>query len=342
MKSLKIVLLFDISINIEPKDYGEYWNNPDWKTEKDIKNTLTKLGHQVIPFGIHDDIEPLLNLIKEEKPDLVFNLSEAFSGRRDFEPNLTALLQLIGMPFTGAGPMSLQLCKDKGLTKIILGYHQIKTPQFVVAKKGKSITSIKNFQFPAIVKPLQLESSEGISQDSYVDNEKDAIARIKFIHERYGVDVIVEEFIDGREIYVSILGNEKLSVFPPREMIFKQIPDDEPKFATYRSKWDQDYRKKWGIDSDWAKELPESTHKKINDVCKKIYRLLNIQGFGRIDLRVKGDDIYFIEANPNPSIARKEDYALSASKGGVEYEELISRIISLSLSSSTVQTDAVN
>lgn len=334
MKSLKVLLLFDLSISLTREEYVDYWNTPDWKTERDVRNTLLKLGHEVIPYGIHDDIEPFLKIVKEEKPDLVFNMSEAFSGKRNFEPNLTALMELVGVPFTGAGPMSLQLCKDKGLTKSILGYHEISTPKFLVAKKSRPfpLSALRKFPFPAFIKPLQLESSEGIAQMSYAANEKEAAARVKYIHDKLGVDAIVEEFIDGREVYVSILGNDKLSVFPPRELFFKQVPDSEPKFATFKSKWDREYRKKWGIDSGWVDELPESTQKKLNDVCKKIYRLLNIQGFGRIDLRIRGDEIYFIEANPNPSIAKKEDYALSANKAGVEYDELIAKIVSLSLS----------
>ena len=332
MKSLKIVLLFDLSVDISPEEYDLYWSDPDWKTEKEVKKTLTDLGHEVIPYGIHNDIEPFLKLVKETKPDLVFNMSEAFSGNRDLEPNMTALLQLVGVPFTGAGPMSLQLCKDKGLTKVILDYHGILTPKFLVIKKSRAVPSLKKFEFPAIVKPLQLESSEGISQNSYVENEKEALARIEFIHEKLGVDAIIEEFINGREVYVSILGNEKLHVFPPRELFFRQVPEDEPKIATYRIKWDRAYRKKWGIDSGWADKMSETEEKKLQEVCKKIYRLLQIQGFGRIDLRIKDNgDIYFIEANPNPSIAKKEDYALSAHKAGMPYEELISKIVSLSL-----------
>jgi D-alanine-D-alanine ligase len=332
MKSLKIVLLFDLSEDISPEEYNQYWNNPDWKTEKEVRKTLTDLGHTVIPFGIHNDIEPFLKIVKESKPDLVFNMSEAFSGKRDFEPNMTALLQLVGVPFTGAGPMSLQLCKDKGLTKVILDYHGILTPKFIVVKKSKLLPSLKKFQFPAIVKPLQLESSEGISQNSYVENEEEAVIRIKFIHEKLGASAIIEEFIDGREVYVSVLGNEKLHVFPARELFFGQVPEDEPKIATYRIKWDPAYRKKWGIDSGWASNMSDSETKRLREVCKKIYRLLQIQGFGRIDLRIKDNgDIYFIEANPNPSIARKEDYALSANKAGIAYEDLISKIVSLSL-----------
>lgn len=331
MKSLKVLLLFDLSLNLPADHYADYWNTPDWKPEKDVRNTLTKLGHEVIPYGIFDDIEALIHTIKEKKPDLVFNMSEAFSGKRDLEPNLTALMQLIGIPFTGSGPMSLQLCKDKGLTKIILDYHEINTPKFVVAKKAQPLPSLKKFQFPAFIKPLQLESSEGISQMSYVQNEKEAFARVEFIHDRLGSDAIIEEFIDGREVYVSLLGNEKLTVFPPRELFFTEIADNEPKFATFKSKWDQEYRKKWGIDSGWMDQLSEPTHKKMNEMCKKIYKLLHIQGFGRIDLRLKNDEVYFIEANPNPSIAKKEDFALSASKGGMDYEDLIAKIVSLAM-----------
>lgn len=334
MKSLKVLLLFDLSVNLKPEEYADYWPTAEWKTERDVRNTLIKLGHEVIPLGIHDDIDPFLKIVKDQKPDLVFNMSEAFSGQRNFEPNLTALMELVGVPFTGAGPMSLQICKDKGLTKSILGYHEISTPKFLVAKKSRPfpLSALRKFPFPAFIKPLQLESSEGIAQVSYAANEKEALARVKYIHDKLGVDAIVEEFIDGREVYVSILGNDKLSVFPTRELFFKQIPDNEPKFATYKSKWDREYRKKWGIDSGWVDELSEPMQKKLNEVCKKIYRLLNIQGFGRIDLRIRGEEIYFIEANPNPSIAKKEDYALSAHKAGVEYDDLIARIVSLSLS----------
>jgi D-alanine-D-alanine ligase len=332
MKSLRILLLFDLSVKIAPEDYKLYWDTPDWKAEKDIKVSLKKLGHEVISLGVFNDIEPIIQTVQNEKPDLVFNMSEAFSGNRDLEPDMTSLLQLMGVPFTGATALGLRLCKDKGLTKIILNYHRIRTPHFLIAKKSSPPKSLKKFKFPAFIKPLQLESSEGISQSSYVENEKDALARLKFVHENLGVDAIIEEFIAGREIYVSVLGNEKLTVFPPRELFFKEVPEDEPKFATYRSKWDKDYRKKWGIDTGYVKSMPESLQKNINETCKKIYKLLSIQGYGRIDLRVKDNgEIYFIEANPNPSIGKNEDYALSAARDGLTYEDLLSKIIALAL-----------
>lgn len=337
MKNLKIILLFDLSIELPQDEYKHYWNTPDWKAERDVRNALQNLGHEVIPYGIFNDIESFIKLVKNEKPDLVFNMSEAFSGHRLLEPHITSLMQMVGVPFTGTGPMSLQLCKDKGLTKVILNYHKISTPQFSVVKKGKVITKeakkeLKNFTYPAFVKPLQLESSEGISQSSYVENEKQALERVEFIHQKYDTDAIVEEFIHGREVYVSLLGNDKVIAFPPRELFFKKISEDEPKFATYNSKWNQSYRKKWGIDSGWANDLSMSMQKKIYRTCKQIYKVLGMQGFGRIDLRIRGEEIFFIEANPNPSIAKKEDYALSAHKAGVDYEQLIAKIVALSLS----------
>ncbi|NUM87738.1 MAG: ATP-grasp domain-containing protein [Bdellovibrionales bacterium] len=329
-KSLKIVLLFDLSEPIPQERYADHWKDPDWRTESDVRNALARLGHQVIPLGLHDSLDPLLELLRKDKPDLVFNLSEAFRGDRDFEPHIVAALELLGVPVTGSGPMGLKLCKDKGLTKEILGYHRVRIPRFLTAKRGRPVASLRRFPFPAIIKPLRLESSEGISQLSFVENEKDAAARVKFIHERLGADAIVEEYIDGRELYVSVLGNEKLAVLPAREIFFHEVPKDEPKMATFRAKWDEDYRKKWGIQNGFARALPPSVAERLEETCKKIYRLLRIRGYGRIDLRVKENgEIYFIEANPNPSIGRHEDFALSAGKADLAYDDLIAKIVSL-------------
>lgn len=332
MKSLKIVLLFDLSMNMTASDCAAYWNEPDWKPEKDIKTALMNLGHHVIPFGIYDDITGLIDLIQKQKVDLVFNMSEAFLNKRELQPQLIALLELLNIPFTGAHSECLQICKSKGLTKMILNHHHILTPQFEIVKKNMAKPTLKDFRFPGFVKPLDLEASEGISLSSYVQNEKEALARIEFIHNNLNADAILEEFIDGREMYVGVIGNEQVTAFAPRELFFKDMDERTPKFATYRSKWDQKYRKKWGIDSGWAKDLSEFTEKKLLDVSKKIYRLLQIQGYGRIDFRVKNNQIYFIEANPNPSIAKKEDFALSAAKSGINYDQLIEKIVKLALS----------
>ena len=327
---LTILLLFDLSLDIKPKQYDDYWNTEEWRIEGNVRDVLVDQGHEVIALGVHDNIDILIQTIQKKKPDVVFNMSEAFAGKRDFEPNLVALLELLNIPYTGSGPAGLQLCKNKGITKEILANHEINIPKFLIAKRSHPPRNLKDFSYPAFIKPIELEASEGISQGSFVATEKEALDRIRFIHERLEVDAIVEEYIDGRELYVSILGNEKLTVFPPRELFFSEVPKGQPKFATFRAKWDDQYRKKWGIRSGVAKPLPSSVEKKMGDFCKKIYRHLGIRGYGRIDLRVKENgEIYFIEANPNPSIAKHEDFARSAAKSGLSYPELISKILML-------------
>jgi D-alanine-D-alanine ligase len=330
MAKLKVLLLFDLSVAIKKEEYSEYLKTEDWKTEAGILRVLKKLGHEVTLFGLHDDIQPLVDELRNHRPDLVFNLCEAFSGDRNFEPHVASLLELMKIPYTGAGVMALKICKDKGLTKKLLSYHRIHLPRFELSHRSRPLRSLRKFTYPAFIKPLKLEASEGISQVSFANNEKEALERVKFVNERLGVDAMVEEYIDGREIYVSILGNDRLQIFPSRELFFKQVPEGEPKFATFRAKWNESYRKKWGIDTGSAKSFPEDVENRINDTCRKIYKLLQLKGYGRIDLRVRDNgEVYFIEANPNPSIAREDDFALSAEKGGMDYESLIAKVISL-------------
>ena len=331
MRSLKVLLLFDLEVQIPREEYKSYLKTEEWKNEAMVLAALQRLGHDVRLLGLKDSLTPLLEEIEKNRPDVVFNLSEAFNGNRDFEPHLVALLELMKVPYTGCGPDGLRICKDKGLTKKILAYHHLHIPKFVVARKSQPIQKLSHFQFPAIIKPLALEASEGIAQLSLCSNEKEALERIRYVNEKLGVEAIVEEYIEGRELYVGILGNEKLTVFPPRELFFKEVPKGEPKFATWRAKWDEAYRKKWGIDSGPAAAIPQATQLKIFDACKRIYRVLQIRGYGRIDLRLREDGQFvFIEANPNPSIAKDEDFAKGASKADLDYDALIAKIISLS------------
>jgi D-alanine-D-alanine ligase len=330
-KNLRILLLFDGTYYPDPAKYDEFWEMPTWKTEADVRRALLALGHEVVPFGIHDELEILTDTLRNGGFDLVFNLCEAFRNERRLEPNVVSLMEMLGTRYSGCTSMGLRLCKDKGLTKEILGYHRLRTPKFLVAKRSRPPRNLRHIEYPAFIKPLQLESSEGISQYSFAPTEKDAVNRMKYVHERLGVDAIIEEYIEGRELYVSILGNEKLTVMPIRELLFREVPEGEPKFATFKAKWSEDYRKRWGISSDYAQGLEPALEARILETCKRIYRHLKMRGYGRIDLRVKANgEIYFIEANPNPSIAADEDFALSAAKAGIPYEELIAKILSLS------------
>ncbi len=330
-RKLKILLLVDINFKPpEDHDYSEYLRTDVWTNEKHIFKALQRLGHDVKIFGVYQDIIPLIEEVKKNRPDLVFNSCEAFQDDRSMEPNIAGLVELLGVPITGTGSLGLQLCKDKGLTKKILSYHRIRVPNFEISNRKNPIRSLKNFPYPVFIKPLGAEASEGIAQMSFAETEKACIDRVKFIHESLEADAIIEEFIDGRELYVSIMGNSHLTVFPSREIFFSKIPDDEPKFASFKAKWDDAYRKKWGIRWGPAKKLPEETTKKIISTCKKIYKLFHLKGYGRIDLRIKDEkDVVFLEANPNPSLSQDDDFPSSARLAGISFDKMIERIVHL-------------
>ncbi|MBI2606762.1 MAG: ATP-grasp domain-containing protein [Deltaproteobacteria bacterium] len=330
-KPLKLLLLFDIGEKPpENQDFTEIFKHDDWKPEVLLVRALKNLGHDVKPFGLFDDIRPLIDEVTRDRPDLVFNQCEAFRGGRQHEPNAASLLELLDLKYTGASAHALQICKDKSLTKKILSFHRIRVPRFVVSKKARPLRKLPGFAFPAFTKPLKLEASEGIAQMSFADNEKDALDRVRFIHESLGTDAIVEEYIEGRELYVGVLGNERLKILPTRELFFAQVPDGEPKFATFKAKWDDNYRKKWGIKGGAAKPIAPKAEKHLADVSRKIYQLFQVRGFARIDFRLTpADEIVFLEANPNPSLAKDDDFALAAEKAGITYEQLLEQIIAL-------------
>ncbi|HMD50916.1 MAG TPA: ATP-grasp domain-containing protein, partial [Bryobacteraceae bacterium] len=239
-----------------------------------------------------------------------------------------ALLELMKARYTGARPDGLMLCKDKALAKKLLAYHRVRVPHFVISTESRPLKRLKRFVFPAFVKPIGEESSDGISKASFAKSEEEALERARFIQEKFHCDALIEEYIEGRELYLSVLGNRKLTVFPPREIFFNEVPEDEPKFATYQAKWNDAYRKKWGIQNGPARELPPDLADKLTRLARKVYRVLKIQGFGRIDVRVKpSGEIVTIEANPNPSLAREDDFAQSAAAAGMDYDALIQKIL---------------
>lgn len=331
MGKLKILVLFD-SAGTPPadQDFREEFKSKDFGTEKDVITALKKLGHYVRTLGVYDDINIIVEEIKENEPDVVFNLTEQFLGHSHFDRNVVGLLELLEVPYTGSNPAALMLCKNKGITKKILTYHKIKVPNFAIFYRGKKIFKPQKLRFPLFIKPLREEASTGIAKASFVEDDKCFIERVEFIQETLNQDVIAEEYIDGREFYVSILGNKRLQVFPIREIKFGKLEDDSPKIATYKAKWDLKYRKKWGIRNTFATGIPEDTENRIFNICKRAYKVLHIHGYGRIDLRLtKDNEVYILEANPNPHIEDGEDFAKSAEKAGINYPELIQRIVNL-------------
>ncbi len=328
-KKLRVLALFDaIRPTTIDQDLSAEMKTDDWKTEANVLGALKVLNYPTEHLAIFDDLDLLRQKVESFKPDVIFNLADQFKNNRGFDQNIVSFLEMQGVPFTGCGATGLVLCKHKGISKKILGYHRIHVPNFVVIPRGHRISRPRNLKFPILVKPVKEEASYGISQASFVENDEAFRERVTFIHEKHDGDVIAEEYIDGRELYVGLMGNMRLDVFPIRELVFRDIPDNQPKIATYSAKWNERYRKRRGLENQFAENLDPALAKRIEQTCKRIYRLLTISGYGRIDLRLtSGNEIYFIEANPNPILAEDEDFALAAGKAGLSYPQLIDRII---------------
>lgn len=333
-RKLKVLALFDaMSPESSQHDLKTYLEVEERKTEADVLKALGELDHTVEHLAIFDDLDVLRQKLQTFEPNVIFNLADQFKNNRGFDQNIAAFLAMHGVPFTGCGSTGMMLCRHKGISKKILGYHRVRVPGFVTIARGKRIGRPKQLRFPILVKPLKEQASLGISQASFVENDDQFRERVQFIHEKFDNDVIAEEYIEGRELYVSVMGNHKLQVFPIRELVFREVPPDEPKIATYRAKWDEEYRKRWGLENRFAEGLEPALATQIIQTCKRIYRLLTIDGYARIDLRLtKNNELYFIEANPNPMLADGEDFALSAQRAGLKYPDLIDRILRLALS----------
>lgn len=330
-KKIKVILLFDSPYS-KPRgyDFQEEFKHIDWDTERDVFGALKECGYEVSILGLFNDISILPEEIVEFRPDVIFNLAEVFNQKTHLDKNVASLLEMLDVPYTGAQPASLLICNNKGLSKKILSFHRIKVPNFHTFHRNRRVWFPKSLKLPIIVKPLSEEASRGISQASVVDNENSFIERINFIHQRMNADAIAEEYIEGRELYVSILGNKRIQVLPPREMKFGQLPNDEARIATYKAKWDDNYRAKWDIKSVFAGKLPNGVDKKIEDICKRAYRALNMQCYARFDIRItQNGTVYVIEVNANPCLAKCDEVAQSAERIGISYNQLIKKIITL-------------
>jgi D-alanine-D-alanine ligase len=332
-KKLKVLALFDaVRPTTLDQDLTPELKTADWKTEAAVLQALDALGYPHEHLALFDDLDLLRQKLQTFSPDVIFNLADQFRNNRAFDQHIVSLLAMKDIPFTGCGSTGLTLCKHKAISKKILSYHRIHTPHFVTIPRGKRCVRPKHLKFPILVKPLKEEASYGIAQASFVETDEQFRERVTYLHENTDNDVIAEEYIEGRELYVSLIGNHRLQVFPIRELVFREVPPDEPKIATYKAKWDEAYRERWGLENRFAEGLEPALVRQIEAVCKRIYHLLTIDGYARIDLRLNAqNEIYFIEANPNPALAPDEDFAESALKAGIAYPQLIDRIARLGL-----------
>jgi len=303
-----------------------------WRTEYDVISTLTAMGHEVQALGVHDDLGDIRRASSDWKPHIAFNLLEAFDDITIFDQNVVSHLELLKLSYTGCNPRGLLLARDKSLSKKLLAYHRIPVPECEVFRIGRPIRRPKRLQFPLIVKSLTQEASIGISQASVVESDEKLKERVTFVHESIGTAALVERYIEGREIYVGVLGNQTLQALPVWELFFTNMPEGAKRIAPDRVKWSVKYQNKYGIDSGPAKDLPDLLGSQIQHLCKRAYRALELSGYARIDLRLdETGNLWVLEANPNPQIARGEDFAASAEKVGLTYEGVLQRIINLGI-----------
>jgi D-alanine-D-alanine ligase len=305
--------------------------NPEWRMEWDVVTTLRKRGHELLVIGVYDDLTPIRKAIEGFKPAIVFNMMDAFADIGVFDQNIVSYLELLRVPYTGCNPCGLTLSRDKALSRKLLAYHRIPSPHFTVVPLNRKPMLPKKLAYPMIVKSLTYESSIGISQASVVANEEQLVKRVKYIHDTILTPAIVEQFIDGRELYVGVIGNQRLRVFPVWEMSFARMAGDNWRIATERVKWSVKYQKRHGIDTAEA-QFADGLAPKIQHLAKRTYRALDLSGYARIDFRMDSQGKpYVIEANANPQLAQAEDFAQSAKAAKMSYSRLLERIMALGI-----------
>ncbi len=329
MKKLRVLLLFHHYL-VPPDDVsGIDTKTAPWRTEYDVLKTLRDdLKHEIRVLGVADELTPIRQAAEEFKPHIVFNLLEAFHEVGTYDQNVVSYLELLRLPYTGCNPRGMILARDKALSKKLLQYHRIAVPDFAVAYRRRKFKLPKRMGFPVIVKSLTQEASIGISQASVVDDERRLYERVQFIHDSINTEALVEQYIEGRELYCSIVGNDRLQVFPIWEMYFEKMTDRQHRIATARVKWSSSYQEKVGIMTGAAEPLPEGVAERIPAMCKRVYRSLQLSGYARIDMRADAQGrVFVIEANPNPQLADGEDFARSADMADVSYPALIQKIL---------------
>lgn len=333
MKKLRVLVLMHPSL-MPPETLDGLSEKEAYaiKTEYDIVGTLRGLGHEVRPLGVQDELMPIRAAVTEWKPQIVFNLLEEFHGIAEFDQHVVSLLELLQVCYTGCNPRGLVLARGKALSKKLVAYHRVRVPAFTVFPRGHRARLPRGLKFPLIVKSLTEEASLGIAQASIVDTPEKLEERVSFIHKSIGTDAIAEQYIEGREIYVGVIGNKRVRVLPIWELEFANLSPGCAAIATARVKHNPDYQHKHGIDQHPAKNLTPALENQIVRTSRRVYKTLELDGYARIDYRLAPDGtLYFLEANPNPEIAESEEFASAAKAAGIPYPKLVQEIVNLGL-----------
>jgi D-alanine-D-alanine ligase len=302
-----------------------------------IEETLRGLGHETTRVGVASDVEPVIAALNAADPAIVFNLAESFGGKSALESNVAALLNLLGLRYTGSSPAGLLMAGDKSLTKQVLGFQKILTPQFAAIFRG-ALDHVGDLKFPLIVKPPQEDASLGITSKSVVRDIKELFGMMDSLQREFQSPVLVEEFVEGREFYVGLLGNVQPQALPVIELDFSAFPADRPKVASYEAKWGEggtggtgeSGAEFAGTTSVFPTDLSPELTARMQAVAVEAFNALRLRDYGRVDLRVTPDEqIYVIEVNPNCYLERTGEFARAAAAAGITHDALVARIIEL-------------
>ena len=300
------------------------------EVEEEVADALGKLGHEAVLYELDGTQKSLLGLARTEC-DLVFNLSESFNGDDTADFKIAAFLELLGKKYTGAGTHGLMLAQDKAVAKKIFAFHGILTPTFAKSYRGRLDFS-HDLQFPVIVKPAREDGSIGIEFSAVVSSIRELMERMDWLHANFDSPVLIEEYIDGREIYVGVLGNDKPEALPVVELDLSKLPDGTPRIAAAEVKWGKGTKAYRDTKSAIATDLPEDTMQALQKTAVAAYQALELRDYGRVDMRLQPDGrVHVIEVNPNPWLSSRAEFAMAARKSGRTYTQLIQEIVELSL-----------
>jgi len=300
-----------------------------------IDSTLRALGHEASTIVVGADVLPIANALVDAKPDLVVNMAESFDGKSALESSVAGLLNLIGLRYTGSSPSGLILAGDKTLTKKVLGFHGIRSPKFATVYRG-AVDWAGDINFPLIVKPPQEDASLGITSKSVVRDVRELLGKMAEMQTAYQQPALVEEFVEGREFYVGVLGNVNVKALPIIELDFSKFPADKPRIASWEAKWgdngDGTGAEFEGTKSIFPEDLDPELASRMQAVAIEAFQALRLRDYARVDLRLNdAGEIYVIEVNPNCYLEKESEFASAAKKSGLEYEALIAQILELAI-----------
>jgi D-alanine-D-alanine ligase len=331
---LKVAVLYDVwgeEDTSEPEAAQAGRKRKVKEDREEIFDALGKLGHEPSYYVLDGRPQSLYGLGKCGA-DLVFNLTESYAGDDTKEMNVAAYMDLLELPYTGAGPHAHFLAQDKATAKKMFHFHEIRTPFFATAYRG-NIDHAHDVKFPLIVKPQSEDGSIGIDAAAVVTGVKELMERVEYVQNEFDSPALIEEYIEGREIYASILGSyEKTEVLPLIELDLSKLPEGTPKIASRDVKFETESRAYKLTKSQIAEDLDEATVQKLSETALAAYRAVKLRDYGRIDMRLTSEgEVYVIEANPNPWLSSRHEFAMAAKKSGRSYTQLIGEIVDMAL-----------